>query len=427
MKTPLVLSVALTLLTACGGGGGGGGTPAPPPAPAPPPTPPAPPPPPAPAPPPAAANPYPPLQPGLYFAADPEAEALRKDGASVQLPWPGNPTTRFEWKLANALRMVGWGNRRLLGARIDAAQFRSLEAELVNRERLFLADTARMPDFHLNWGPPLPHNVPREFGVHVMVRSMALFNEGTRSYQRLSPSCMVANLLPAMRGALVNMGAADGSDWNDPAAPLRDPQIVQMPELFSFNNRRTAITASELPAFDGVPMSACSYAATLVHEFTHDLDLRFNGSGSEGYMNQQIDRRQACGPQLMDFDESGSPFKYEGAAGTQPLADFISGYAAGLLNSDRTYRPWEDAAETVTAYLLFPEYFRELASKSAALRARYDYVRTRLFGGVEFRNLAAERGAFKVDDGNLSVDRQQTTASVCNGFAEFRLDDIVKR
>lgn len=369
------------------------------------------------------------LQPGFYFHGEPEAEALRQDGARLQLPHIGAVSTRFQWRFMHALRQLGWENRRISEARIDAAQFRQIEAELAARERLFLADAARLPEYARIWAPQFKSNLPREYGVHLMVRVLDLFNQGSTKYQTVSNSCLLANVLPMMRGAVVNQGTVDGSSLFVTDPKLRDPQTVQMPELFGFYNRRDAIGASELPPVQDVGLGSCSYAQTLVHEFAHDADQLISGGGAGSNANVQFNRLEHCSPHTLDFQAAGTPFRFDGAPGTQKLEDYISGYAAGLNSGDKTYIAIEDAAESVTAYLLFPEYFRELAAKSPALQARYDYLKTRLFGGTEFRNLAVERGAFKADDGSYSVSRSasETVGAVCRGFAEFRLDDIVKR
>ena len=70
---------------------------------------------------------------------------------------------------------------------------------------------------------------------------------------------------------------------------------------------------------------------------------------------------------------------------------------------------------------MFPEYFRRVAGANSKLRARYDYVRTQLFGGMEFENhsVAAQSNNLTQPTG--------TTAELCRGVREFRMDDIVVR
>lgn len=77
-----------------------------------------------------------------------------------------------------------------------------------------------------------------------------------------------------------------------------------------------------------------------------------------------------------------------------------------------------DATETVTAYVVFPEYYRSKAAPTVKLKARYDYIKTEIFGGVEFRNKALENQT--LDDAYAS-----TTGGLCWRVKEFRMDNIV--
>jgi hypothetical protein len=194
-----------------------------------------------------------------------------------------------------------------------------------------------------------------------------------------------------------------------------------MPELYGFTNVRRAIGADELPVDLGI-QSSCAYATTLVHEFAHDLDKFFYFDGANSYMNRQFDRLAACSANLFDFAKSGHPFTYDGGNGMQNPAEYVSGYAAGLSNEGtQDYRGWEDAAETVTAYILFPEYFRRMAGANAKLQARYDYVKTQLFGGVEFENRALAPEAKNLTRPASAMN------SLCAQVHEFRMDDVVVR
>jgi hypothetical protein len=298
---------------------------------------------------------------------------------------------------------------------IDAAAFKIIDQRLVDRENLFTADALRLPNYQAIWAPQFRDNLPQAFGVHVMVRVLDLLNRGPRQYNQVNNECLLANVIPYMCGSIVDMGTTDGSSCNS-GAPLREHQIIQLPDLYSFSNVRRQITADELPVPESPIANTCMYVSTLVHEFTHDADLALSNS----FTNMQYDRLAHCGSELMDFGKTNSPFMQSVPAGTQNRAEYITDYASGLSNQTQDYRFWEDAAETVTAYVVFPEYFRSKAALNVKLKARYDYVKTEIFGGIEFRNLALENQTLVDADAG-------TAAGLCWRVKEFRLDDIVVR
>ena len=320
----------------------------------------------------------------------------------------------LQWRVMNAQRLLGLeADSIATGNTIDSAAFKIIDQRLAVREKLFDADALRLPNYKAIWAPQFRDNLPQAFGVHVMVRVLDLLNRGSRQYNRINNECLLANLIPNMCGSIVDMGTVDGSYCQN-GAPLREKQIIQMPELYSFWNVRREITADELPVEGSGIGNTCMYVTTLIHEFTHDTDLAFDGSST----NIQYDRHTYCGSELMDFSKTSSPFMQNVQPGTQNRAEYVSDYAAGLNNPSQDYRYWEDAAETVTAYVVFPEYFRNNAAQNAKLKARYDYIKTEIFGGVEFRNLALENQTLV--DGDAS-----TTTGLCWRVKEFRLDDIV--
>jgi len=307
------------------------------------------------------------------------------------------------------------------GQIIDAVAFKDIDRRLVAREALFDADAARLPNYAAIWAPNFLDNIPRTFGVHMMVRTLDVFNTGPVQYQRLNNSCALANVVPLLCGMLVENGTVDGTLCRFETSPQRDPQIIQMPELFGFSNVRREIRADELPV-DPTIQSSCARAAEMVHDFTHDLDNAFYANYARPPFNLQFDRIAACGTNLFDFAKPGHPFVYDGANGMQNPAEYVSGYASGLANEgSQDYRSSEDAAETVTAYILFPEYFRRIAPTNSRLQARYDYVKRELFGGVEFENRAIAS-----ESKNL-MPPSATIAALCNDVHEFRMDDIVRR
>ena len=350
-----------------------------------------------------------------YFANDAEAKALWRGERTVTMPTFSIMTDLgLPWRVINAQRLLGLESDAIArGNIIDAAAFKIIDQRLAVREKLFDADALRLPNYQAIWAPQFRDNLPQAFGVHVMVRVLDLLNRGPRQYNQITNECLLANVIPNMCGAIVDMGTTDGSSCKN-GAPLRDKQIIQMPELYSFSNVRRQITADELPVVDSPIGDTCNYASTLVHEFVHDTDLMFN----DFYTNIQYDRLAYCSSELMNFGKTDSPFIQNVQAGSQNRAEYITDYASGLNNQTQDYRRWEDAAETVAAYVIFPEYFRSKASLNAKLKTRYDYVKTEIFGGVEFRNLALENQVLDDSDAN-------TTGSLCRHVKEFRLDDIV--
>jgi hypothetical protein len=118
---------------------------------------------------------------------------------------------------------------------------------------------------------------------------------------------------------------------------------------------------------------------------------------------------------------SPTPFRHDGAAGEQDIADFVSEYASGLSNAAQDYRSYEDHAESVTAYLLLPEYFRDRMQHSARLQEKYAYIRDHHFDGVEFSNpaLLQHGSPFVLPGGSLAAFYRD------NEIARFDVDAIV--
>ena len=156
---------------------------------------------------------------------------------------------------------------------------------------------------------------------------------------------------------------------------------VQSPDIYGYNGRRDILSANDIPIY---AMTFGGYnVATLVHEFTHDMDKRWE---TDPVTHMVVDRKTYCSVNFMDFQLANTPFQYSGANGAQSTKDFVSGYVAGLINAGQDYRSFEDAAESVTAYMLLPEYFRSLIGASTVLKAKYDYIKNNFFAGKEFEN-----------------------------------------
>ncbi len=320
-----------------------------------------------------------------YLSSDTEAQALIDGGGSVTIPATALLSSGdLSWRIVNAMRMAGYDHAGVRGAGvIDGARLLQIDAELVTAEAAIASQAAKLPNFSSISGPDYRDNIPQAYAAHMFVTILELLNAGATQYETVSNECLLANMVPQMCGALVDMGVEPGSTGcKSTTAVLRTNQIIQTPELFGFMNVRREITADEYP-LNGGHSSTMSYASTLIHEFVHDLDYRWNNWAP---MHAQYDRRTVCSPNFVNFQVAGSPFMFTGGNGNQTPGDFVSEYAAGLSNQNKDYRSWEDVAESVTAYIVLPEYFRLRAASSATLQAKYDYIRNNMFGGVEFEN-----------------------------------------
>jgi hypothetical protein len=303
------------------------------------------------------------------------------------------------------------------GEVIDADRLLAIDQALAAREAQFDMSSALLPNYSAISGPDFLDNIPQRFAVHQIVELFRLLNESGTAFQSYNNDCVLASFIPTMCGAMVDMGTTDGSSCKNFGVTMREEQIIQMPELFGFENVRTEISASELPNSNAI-QSTCQYVDVLMHEFVHDIDQRYQNSTNQ---HKQYDRADSCSTHYMNFNLPGTPFVYSGENGGQNPDDYVSGYASGLTNASQDYRQWEEAAETVTTYVLFPEYFRSRAANSVALQAKYDYVRDNLFGGNEFEN-----PAFSEED---PFEWYSNTNVLCRefGVTEFRLSDISVR
>ena len=322
-----------------------------------------------------------------YLRADSDAIAIRLGTATVTLP-----TTQLvddfdiTWRMTNALRMLGYLPYGIMtGETLGGDEIRAIDQELYAFEKIMQTQADRLPDYAEIAAPDFLENIPQRFVAYLLATLFDLTNKGTYNFQSFTNQCVLANFIPQMCGALVDMGTTTGV-WcgdaiaNDPTL-LRSTQIIQTPELFGFNNVRRPIGPLEYPPSHWIP-DTFQYVATLLHEFAHDLDR----AERNFYMDAVYDRTVVCSSHSMDFYATGTPFVFSGAAGTQDIADFVSGYAAGLVNQNQDYRRAEEAAETLTAYILAPEYFRARLQASATLELKYEWIRDRIMGGVEFEN-----------------------------------------
>lgn len=318
-----------------------------------------------------------------YFSNDKDAIDIAKGNLDVRLPSSAYFKERdIKWRIVNVFRMIGYEPSGIpYGTVIGKEKIIDLDSRLYGVEKIIYSQAAKFPLYKSISGPDFKDNIPQEFPAYMFASIFDLFNSGPIKYQSYTNECLLSNILPNMCGALAN-------DKSISCGLLEPPFTIQTPELFGFANRRRTITAEEYPGQS--VESTFRYAAVVVHEFVHDLDATLISNFDF------FPRKIFCSSNYMDFHKSGSPFYY-----TQPgdflyknkpnsakdINDAVSLYAAGIENSREDYRDWEDAAESVTAYILTPEYFRERMKNSALLRAKYDYIRDNIFGGIEFENL----------------------------------------
>ncbi|WDE10481.1 PKD domain-containing protein [Thalassomonas haliotis] len=362
-----------------------------------------------------------------WFCDDEEAVKVLQGRKTVQLPlldtYPLPTEFGLRWRIIQALRLLGYEKHGIhTGETINATRFQEIDAKLAAMEPVIATKSDKLPNYMDISGPNFVDNLPQTFAAHIFSASFDLINSGPNKYQKHTNECVIANLIPQMCGALVDMGVSSGS-CKETSAVYLDKITVQTPELFSFHSyRRDAIGADEHPD-DETVFSTFSYVATLIHEMMHDLDASW---GNNEYMHAIYDRQEVCSNKLMDYRNSPmNPFIVGSEDfGNQDMNDFVSQYASGLGNTngsaDNDYRDGEDFAETLSAYILLPEYFRDRMQHSTFLQNKYNWVRDVIFGGVEFTN------PYLVDI-EYNVPYQTSEFYTVNKLSRFNITDISKR
>jgi hypothetical protein len=130
-----------------------------------------------------------------------------------------------------------------------------------------------------------------------------------------------------------------------------------------------------------------SEADVSLHEYAHFLD-RSVYSSSQG-TTSAIGSVETIGFTEIGYDTADT-FDADGWTFYRPRstdpADRISGYALGW-SFDPTpgyFTAYEDFAESFTAYVLQGFVFRDLARSRPLLAARYEWLKSRVFGAVEY-------------------------------------------
>lgn len=133
--------------------------------------------------------------------------------------------------------------------------------------------------------------------------------------------------------------------------------------------------------------------SVLVHELGHVVDL--------GYLRGKTVHASGFrdGAQTISKDDLSVKFyslSWQSDEKTKPTAqriDFVSGYAM----SD----PFEDFAESFNFYVLHGADFRTLATESATLQAKYNFLRDEIFAGQEFDSKKVTQAKERVWDSTL--------------------------
>lgn len=124
--------------------------------------------------------------------------------------------------------------------------------------------------------------------------------------------------------------------------------------------------------------------AVFTHEMGHVVDL--------GLLKPRSTRKSAfwtAGTQVYENDPSLNFYKlswvdYKTKNLSATRSDFISGYAQSS--------PFEDFAECYLFYRLHGEKFRNIATDSAVLQAKYNFMKATVFKGEEFQTQKADKG-----------------------------------
>ena len=124
--------------------------------------------------------------------------------------------------------------------------------------------------------------------------------------------------------------------------------------------------------------------SVLVHEMGHIMDTGvMNGTWHGGRSKFRDGSKPVYKNDIsVDFYEISWVNESKMKSNSSKL-DFVSGYA----KSD----PFEDFAESYTYYILHGNEFRSLAKHNERLRAKYDYLKTRIFDEIEYET-GTERG-----------------------------------
>lgn len=344
-----------------------------------------------------------------YFSNDKDAAAIANGKKSVLLPSNDEFTSRgIEWRILNGLRLAGYEPAGMpYGRIVDSNTILEFDKLIYEAERDIHKNAGKLSFYKDNSKEEFKDNLPYEFGAYNIAGIFDLINSGSRKYQKYTKECLFATLYPKLP-YLVNRGTNGASPRVENVYVL--PFKVQQWYLYGFNAQahNWSVIKNALPE-TSIP-STYSVISGALHEMIHELDSDSNNK----WMNEAYDRKVYCSPYLMNFDyySADSPFNPEVNKGL-PHENFVSEYA-----DSEDYSPYEDAAESATAYILLPEYFRERMKNSSALEKKYNYIKNNIFSGVEFENPHLK------EKNNFAFPRDTGYFYRMNNISEFRISDI---
>jgi len=336
-----------------------------------------------------------------YFVNDKDALAIAAGAKTVVMPSTAEFKERdITWRIINALQMIGYTENGIFyNRKIASSTIKEIDCRLAKTESVIKTQSAKLPNFMDISGPQFRENLPREYAAYTYATIFDLFNINPNTqFLSYTNNCLLATLCPQMPEAIANGGDKQCSDKSLIASAPK--YIVQSPGLFgfykdSFNNFMFsgALDGGQYPPHS-IPFIA-AYQSILVHEMAHEMD-KVNIGINEKYQKY---KRSECSLNngYMDFGGVNSPFSDDNIKGNQDIDDFVSVYASGMgdfTNLNKNYLPGqynrnEDIAESMAAYILYPEYFRWRVTTSQwkgkiALRNKYNFIKNNVFSGREF-------------------------------------------
>jgi len=159
--------------------------------------------------------------------------------------------------------------------------------------------------------------------------------------------------------------------------PLSHAESVTSITIDYSPNIRRGMGGNNRIILRGVGMGSEEMVAVLIHEVGHNVDYAFLAPEDQAIRSPFMDGRTPLyeSDASLDFYRISwlSDAKRKNAAVN---TDFVSGYAM----SDC----FEDFAESYAYYILHNKDFKRLAASSEALYAKYQFMKYRVFDGIEF-------------------------------------------
>ncbi len=148
-------------------------------------------------------------------------------------------------------------------------------------------------------------------------------------------------------------------------------------------------------------------AATFLHEYAHYLDKNLYGPPSSPNLSMGVIDTTAFYSISYDLGDSRliggfNHYRLLRGPSSRP-AEFISAYAVGW-GEDSYSTPYEDFAESLTAYVMAGGVFRQVVGPNPYLRQKYDWLKQNVFQGLEY-NTGSLAGLAFLEANPRSADR----------------------